>query len=84
MRHVSRAGDLLYATVFGLIVALGVWAGAAELVAAATTEGEGSRQGWAIMALAVGVCSGIAAGWAVRFHRRRKAATSPSPPTSTG
>jgi len=72
VRGLARFSDLLYATVFGALVALGVWVAVDELAA-----GLGARasafQGWNILGLAIAVCAGIAAARGVRWHRAHSA-----------
>jgi len=69
-RGLGHIGDAIYAIVFGALVALGVVLAGAELVLASTERGS-ARESWEVIAIAVGVCIGIAAGWAVRKHRRQ-------------
>lgn len=68
--HVKRTGDLLYAALFGVLVALGVSIAIGELLRAISARGT-SLAGWEAFGVAVAVCAGIAAGKGVRWHRKR-------------
>jgi uncharacterized membrane protein HdeD (DUF308 family) len=71
-------GDVLYATLFGAFVSIGVWAmlWAIVLLAAESTLSEEARGAWMGIIGAVALCAGISAGYGVRWQRRRRATRS--------
>jgi hypothetical protein len=69
MRVLSRAWDLLYAGLYGLLVTIAI-AALGELIAVGAGAREDGLVGWGAIILAVAACAGIAAAHAIRRQRR--------------
>jgi hypothetical protein len=66
----NKAGDLVYAVLFGILATVGVWAAGGALVEA--TSADSATWTWSPIVLGLGICAGIAAGRQIRRRQRRR------------